>query len=146
MTKATDEQPAPKATDKRPMWPEVIAYVQRNYEDDKDGLQAVALLTTDMGERDRVGRERYGVPLTAGNGRNALIDAYQELLDFVVYLRTELEERGIEPFTPEVSAGRSKDNPPTIIEAMVMQLFCGATETLLQLRGAIRAIEEGKVK
>lgn len=46
-----------------------------------------------MKERDRVGRERYGVPLQAGNGRKALVDAYQEALDQVVYLRQEIEER-----------------------------------------------------
>jgi hypothetical protein len=40
----------------------------------------------DMRARDRMGRERYGVPLTADNGRNHLVDAYQESLDLLVYL------------------------------------------------------------
>ena len=47
-----------------------------------------------MYERDRVGRARYGMPLRAGNGRDALVDAYQEALDLAVYLRQAVEERG----------------------------------------------------
>jgi len=51
------------------------------------------LVISDMKERDNVGRERYGVPLQANNGRDALVDAYQEALDLVVYLRQAIEER-----------------------------------------------------
>lgn len=41
----------------------------------------------------RLGIERYGTPVQAGNGRKALVDAYQEALDLAVYLRQEIEER-----------------------------------------------------
>lgn len=51
------------------------------------------LVISDMKERDSVGRERYGIPLQANNGRDALIDAYQEALDLAVYLRQVIEER-----------------------------------------------------
>lgn len=51
------------------------------------------LVITDMRARDRVGLQRYGTPLQANNGRDALIDAYQEALDLVVYLRQAIEER-----------------------------------------------------
>lgn len=51
------------------------------------------LVMADMAARDRLGRERYGTPLQAGNGRDALVDAYQEALDQAVYLRKEIEER-----------------------------------------------------
>lgn len=51
------------------------------------------LVIADMRERDAVGRERYGTPLQAHNGRDALVDAYQEALDLVVYLRQCIEER-----------------------------------------------------
>lgn len=46
----------------------------------------------DMRERDAVGRTRYGVPLQPHNGRKPLVDAYQELLDAVVYLRQHIYE------------------------------------------------------
>jgi hypothetical protein len=51
------------------------------------------LVIIDMHERDRVGRARYGTPLQTNNGRDALVDAYQEALDLVVYLRQAIEER-----------------------------------------------------
>lgn len=51
------------------------------------------LVILDMQERDKTGREKYGTPLQTFNGRDALIDAYQEALDLVVYLRQAIEER-----------------------------------------------------
>lgn len=67
-----EDQPPPVSSDRPAVWDLVIA---------------------DMRERDRIGRERYGTPLQAHNGRDALVDAYQETLDQVVYLRQEIEER-----------------------------------------------------
>lgn len=67
-----DEQPAPEHNQSTPIWDLVIA---------------------DMRERDHVGRQRYGTPLQANNGRDALVDAYQEALDLAVYLRQCIEER-----------------------------------------------------
>lgn len=52
------------------------------------------LVIADMRERDLVGRKRYGTPLQPHNGRDALVDAYQEALDLVVYLRQAICERG----------------------------------------------------
>lgn len=49
-------------------------------------------LDADMRERDATGRARYGTPLQPFNGRRALVDAYQELLDAAVYLRQHLYE------------------------------------------------------
>lgn len=51
------------------------------------------LVLEDMLARRRLGVERYGTPVQAGNGRKALVDAYQESLDLAVYLRQEIEER-----------------------------------------------------
>ena len=51
------------------------------------------LVIEDMKARDRVGRERYRTPLQPFNGRDALTDLYQELLDATVYCRQEIEER-----------------------------------------------------
>lgn len=59
-----------------------------------NALPAVwSLVLEDMGQRDQLGRERYGVPLQPHNGRDALLDAYQEALDLAVYLRQALYER-----------------------------------------------------
>lgn len=51
------------------------------------------LVITDMHERDVVGYERYGTRLQPDNGRDALVDAYQELLDAAVYIRQAIYER-----------------------------------------------------
>lgn len=72
MTALSDHEPAPIPNSSTPIWELVI---------------------TDMRERDNVGCERYGTPLQANNGRDALVDAYQEALDLVVYLRQAIEER-----------------------------------------------------
>lgn len=62
-----------------------------------EGVPVWDLVIKDMQERDQVGRERYGTPLQTNNGRDHLVDAYQESLDQVVYLRAEIEERKIRP-------------------------------------------------
>lgn len=51
------------------------------------------LVMADMLDRDTVGRKRYGTRLQPHNGRDALVDAYQEALDLVVYLRQAIYER-----------------------------------------------------
>lgn len=58
-----------------------------------DGPPIVDLVVQDLEERKRVGVERYGMPLRAHNGRDALVDAYQEALDLTVYLRQTLQEQ-----------------------------------------------------
>lgn len=51
------------------------------------------LVQKDLEDRLRVGIETYGQPLQPFNGRDALIDAYQEVLDLAVYLRQTIYER-----------------------------------------------------
>lgn len=58
-----------------------------------DGAEVWPLVIQDMQARDQLGRERYGTPLRAHNGRDALVDRYQELLDACVYARQEIYER-----------------------------------------------------
>lgn len=51
------------------------------------------LVLADMRDRDAAGRAKYGTPLQPHNGRDPLVDLYQELLDAVVYARQEIQER-----------------------------------------------------
>lgn len=69
---ANTPEPAPLLNDLPPVWP---------------------LVVEDMVGRDKMGREKYGRPLQPLNGRDQLVDAYQEVLDLAVYLRAEIEER-----------------------------------------------------
>jgi hypothetical protein len=58
-----------------------------------DSTPIADLVIDDLLERKRIGIERYSVPLQAHNGRDALIDAYEEILDLTIYLRQVIEER-----------------------------------------------------
>ena len=51
------------------------------------------MVINDMVDRNAFGVAKYGTPLQAHNGRDALKDAYEEALDLCVYLRTAIEER-----------------------------------------------------
>lgn len=62
------------------------------------GADVWPLVVKDMEERNRIGTAKYGTPLRTGNGRKALVDAYQEVLDLAVYLRQEIEEREVLDF------------------------------------------------
>lgn len=53
----------------------------------------VDLVIADLRARAAEGLRRYGTPLQAHNGRDALLDAYEEALDLCAYLRQALEER-----------------------------------------------------
>lgn len=65
-------QPLPKHNDKPAVWD---------------------LVKADMAERDQMGLAKYGTRLQPHNGRDFLVDAYQELLDGAVYLRGLIFER-----------------------------------------------------
>jgi len=68
----SDPEPAPKANEEAAVW---------------------SLVVRDMAERDLSGLKKYGTRLQPHNGRDPLIDAYQEALDLVVYLRQAIYER-----------------------------------------------------
>lgn len=58
-----------------------------------DGQPILDLVVADLRARSLFGARKYGTPLRANNGRDALMDAYQEALDLCMYLRQAIEER-----------------------------------------------------
>lgn len=52
------------------------------------------LVMADMEQLRKLGIERYGMSQQPNNGRDALVDAYQEALGLCVSLRQAIEERG----------------------------------------------------
>jgi len=80
-------QPAPVTDDAgSEVWPSLLAEVALSPE-----LRALCE------ERDALGRAKYGTPLRAHNGRDALKDALQEALDLAAYLQQaamEVEDAG----------------------------------------------------
>jgi hypothetical protein len=60
----------------------------------KNGKERIVdLVMADLARRAETGRIKYGTYLQSHNGRNALIDAYQEALDLCMYLRQAIEEQ-----------------------------------------------------
>jgi len=61
--------------------------------DPKPGKQVVLdQVLQDLRDRAEKGKKKYGTFLETFNGRSALMDAYQEALDLVMYLRQLLME------------------------------------------------------
>jgi len=56
------------------------------------GNDIAKLIQKDIESRAEVGKNKYGERLKANNGRDALVDLYQELLDACMYLRQIMEE------------------------------------------------------
>lgn len=121
-----DPQPAPIArADRTPSWELVMVDARRI------GAPITERILDDMAERHATGTKKYGVPLTAGDGRNHLIDAYQEALDLMVYLRQELDERGVSLENDEVTVTQS--------DAVVLRLYVATFGPVVSLRNLIDA-------
>lgn len=102
-------QPPPKNDPKaKPLWPMIIAeceiraaeHFRVGTRDDEVKAKAVRAMASDMQKRHKFGVGKYGVPLVAKNDRDHLSDAYQELLDAIVYLRAQIESLGGLPDPP----------------------------------------------
>lgn len=59
----------------------------------KGTRRVIDAVFADLQERREAGIKKYGGELEAHNGRNALVDAYQEILDLAMYVKQELIER-----------------------------------------------------
>ena len=55
--------------------------------------EVVPLVAEDLRLRVEMGNLSYGQPLLSHDGRDSLVDAYQEALDLALYLRKMLLER-----------------------------------------------------
>jgi hypothetical protein len=60
------------------------------------GPEIFPLVIGDIMDRVKAGKAKYGTTLRAHNGRKSLMDAYQEAIDLVMYLRQRLEEEANE--------------------------------------------------
>lgn len=60
---------------------------------DHPDIQAAVI--ADIEARREVGIQRYGTALQPLNGRDMLLDAYEESLDLAIYLKGELVERAL---------------------------------------------------
>lgn len=72
--------------------------------------QVLPHVMANMAARIAKGADEYGEPLTTGNGRDALVDAYEEALDLAMYLKQAIMER--DAATPRQWYGCDKDGNP----------------------------------
>jgi hypothetical protein len=126
-------QPAPLPSVRTPTWELVIAYARARYTD----CSWLKFVLADMHVRDYQGRAKYGVPLASDNGRDHLIDAYQEIMDFAVYLASELNRRDV-PLSLEFGdLARERGEVFDPNEGDLLDLFHEAVASVVSLRRII---------
>lgn len=132
-----DSTPRPQASS--PTWEIVIAYVEQLQRDSTHislgvGENVLPLVIVDMHARDAVGLQRYGIPLTSGDdGRDRLIEAYEEMLDASVYLTNELDKHGVE-LTTQITEEAFPDKAQRWYLHDVQQLCTTQIRALIHLR------------
>lgn len=93
-------QPAPRANERCAIQDLVIADLRTGstqvtrHAEPRMGEDTYARVIADIQARKEIGLQRYGTLLQAFNGRDALLDAYQEALDLCQYLR-QVKEEGV---------------------------------------------------
>lgn len=81
-----------------------------------DGIDIIDEVRKDLQQRAKMGEKTYGTRLKPFNGRDALIDAYQEALDLAVYLKQKLVEEenhrqeSYKPFKSRILVWEEKDD------------------------------------
>lgn len=96
-----------------------------------------SLVRADLDQREQLGIQRYGTPLQAHNGRDALRDAYEEAQDLTCYLRQLLEERR----NPAFLVIQTMQERIANRDAELQRRADLITELRKQLDGAIRLAE-----
>lgn len=111
MTKATSEQPPPTPS---------------------NGPDVTTLVREDLELRAKKGEATYGQRLRPHIGRNALLDAYQEVLDLTVYFKQRMLEeeaflRQLDELIASASSTRSADAPGLIkAKELYVRLVAGS--------------------
>lgn len=82
-------QPAPKASGHPAIWPEIIKSLKMASPVMPQMPQSVF---DDMQRRHEQGIQKYGMPLTPYNGRDGMMDLYEELLDALAYCAQSIYE------------------------------------------------------
>jgi hypothetical protein len=81
-------EPEPIENDNPPCWDEVVEYYSKTFPSHQYKDDIINL----MYERDAFGREKYGRPLRAFDGRNSFKEILQEELDGLVYDQKAIDE------------------------------------------------------
>lgn len=133
----TETQPPPKnEIGAVPIWPAIIREIEKEIDEfsarvglygNEQRMRNLDLLASNMRQRHAFGIAKYGVPLVAKNDRDHLVDALQEALDGVVYLRAEIEKRGGYSLTPSKNGSN----------VALIRIYQKQLEIAIELRGLI---------
>ena len=151
----TAPQPPPKNDpDAKPLWPMIIAECEQRAtahfkvgtQSEENKANALHSVAEDMQKRHEFGIAKYGVPLVAKNDRDHLSDAYQELLDAIVYLRAQIETMGGLPDPNdlrklEAIAREDRRKPATY--RRILRIYAQTLENAIELR-TILAERDGR--
>lgn len=72
---------------------EVVGAVKQPDPENSSHPPVVDLVMRDLWARKAIGAQKYATPLRPFNGRDAMLDAYQEALDLAIYLRQAIAEK-----------------------------------------------------
>ncbi len=101
MKNANEAQADPTKGD-QDVWPIVIEQFSAKLVDAVADTKVLGQIVEDMKERHALGISRYGTPLQTRNGRDSVMDAYQEVLDLRAYLEQTRLEDGVHVLTTEI--------------------------------------------
>ena len=71
----------------------VVIFMSEQPKPNGIGNPILGMVLADLTNRALEGKLKYGEPLLAGNGRDALQDLYEELLDAAMYIKQAMVER-----------------------------------------------------
>ena len=101
-----------------------------------DGESVTDKVISDLKKRREGGIKKYGTELKTCNGRDALIDAYQEALDLSLYLRQAISERdNLMTYTNPTAANLTAnhfDTTPAHVARLAGLFIDPATNTLTE--------------
>lgn len=97
-----------------------------------DGADVTELVLKDLIDRREAGTRKYGTALRTFNGRNALVDAYQEATDLTVYLRQKIEEDRAPKVWPLIYLASPYSHPDPAMRVARFESACRATSRLMK--------------
>ncbi len=115
-------EPEPERNKHPAVWQEVLQSLRQRPD-------VPSTLLRDMQQRDDFGRQKYGTPLQPFNGRNPIIDAYQEALDLVVYTKQAV-----------IEATKNSRHPLSLRGPKLVLIHLAAIQCAINLR---RVLDEG---
>lgn len=132
--------PPPVPNNSDPIWPKAIEDFRRHHGRlEGRSAEIVSDICYDMRARDAEGRKHYGMPLQAHNGRNAIKDGYEEILDAIVYCRQQIEEdqTQVQEFDISSPQGFVISRRSKLQNVMLEKIYLELMNIALEMKGMI---------